>query len=190
MTTQSAATVRSRVDATSSALASARMRTTSPGEVFDPNPAMTASSSTPETTTNGSTPACRSTLSRPGEADPSTMRVICGSSPHVGPFQQGDFLPAEHRVAQFVDGQPPPAVVRRSRLASAAGGAAQHRDQCGQLLFGRLALEHLDVRLMRFVLWRSALRLFSLVAHSGMFPCFLGGIWAILRSSSRSAVPM
>ena len=26
------------------------------------------------------------------------------------------------------------------------------------------------------------------VAHSGMFPCFFGGIWVILRSSSRSAV--
>ena len=30
----------------------------------------------------------------------------------------------------------------------------------------------------------------SFAAHSGMFPCFLGGIWVILRSSSRRAVPM
>src|SRR5271156_5062106 len=107
------------------------MRTTSPGEVFDPKAAMTASSSTPETTTSGSMPACRSTLSRPGEADPSTSRVICASSPHVGPFQQGDLLPAEDRVAQFVNGQPPPGVLARSRLTPAAGSAAQHRDQRG-----------------------------------------------------------
>ena len=30
--------------------------------------------------------------------------------------------------------------------------------------------------------------LLLVVAHSGMLPCFFGGIWAILRSSSRSAV--
>src|ERR1700722_7705629 len=171
---------------------------------------MTASSSTPETTTNGSMPACRNTWSRPGEADPSTTRVICASSPHVGPFQQGDLLPAEDRVAQLVHGQPPAGALGRSLLTSAAGGAAHHRDQRGQLLVGRRALEHPNMWLVR-VTRRSLTVRFVLVAHrswivrlvavthyvrsahltqSGMFPCFLGGIWAILRSSSRSAVPM
>src|ERR1700761_4306666 len=176
MTTQSAATVASRLAATWSALAWARARTTSPGEVSGPSAAMTASSSTPETTTSGSTPACRSTVSRPGEADPSTMRVMrhasipappasssCrgGSSPHVEPFQQGDLLPAEGRVAKFVDGQAPAGLLRLRGLTSAAGGAAENRDQRGQLLVGRVALEHLDVRPVRVRRFgRSSLHLF------------------------------
>src|SRR5271168_3067655 len=214
MTTQSAATVASRSAATWLALAWARARTTSPGEVSGPSAAITASSSTPETTTSGSTPACRSTVSRPGEADPSTMLVMrhssipappassscrggsCGSSPHVEPFQQGDLLPAEGRVAKFVDGQAPAGLLLLRGLTSAAGGAAENRDQRGQLLVGRVALEHLDVRPVRVRRFgRRSLRLFFAArgrivratpvaycvrsarsTHSGMFPCFFGGI--------------
>src|ERR1700678_892304 len=173
MTTQSAATPASRAVPTCVALASARPRTASPGELSDPNAARTASSSTPETATSGSMPSRRSTLSRPADADPSTRRVIGGigwrhssaslrsasSSAHVGPFQQGDLLPAEDGITQLVDGQPPPVVFGWSRFTAAADGAAQHRDQRGQLLVGRLALEHPDVRLV-------CLRL-VLVAHRG-----------------------
>ena len=48
-----------------------------------PCAAMTASSSTPETTTSGSIPAWRNTFRRPGDAEARTTRVICacGSVP-------------------------------------------------------------------------------------------------------------
>ena len=58
-----------------------------PGVASGPSAAMTASSSTPETTTTGSIPAWRNTFRLPGEADASTTRVIgaCASAPAASP---------------------------------------------------------------------------------------------------------
>jgi len=79
MTTQSAAVAGCRAATsrlTASALACASAPTTVSGAARAPSAAATASSSTPETTTTGSIPALRSTVSRPVEADPSTTRVM------------------------------------------------------------------------------------------------------------------
>src|SRR5271156_610549 len=165
----------------------------------------------------------------PGAGPPKRSRARTGSiASHVGPLHQGELLPAEDRITQFVDGQSPPADLRLTHFTAAATSAAQHRDQRGHLFFGRVALEHPDVRpVWRWGVRRSAhlthgswivrlvpvthyvrsahlthrswiVRLVPVthyvrsahLTHSGMFPCFFGGIWAILRSSSRSAVPM
>ncbi|CFS53460.1 Uncharacterised protein [Mycobacterium tuberculosis] len=64
------------VVATCAAFAAASTHTTSLGTASGPSAAMTTSSSTCEAMTSGSMPASRRTLSRPGEADPSTSRVI------------------------------------------------------------------------------------------------------------------
>src|ERR1700742_70075 len=196
---------------------------------------MIASSSTPDTTTNRSRhgrrrpprPPRRCSLPRPRPTQRPTARhrpasapaagpprrsrarrgSIAPVSPHVSPLHQGELLPAEDRVTQFVDRQSPPADLPLTHLTAAAPSAAEHRDQRGHLVVGWVALEHPDVRLV----WLSGVGRFDVVAHrgltvrlvpvthcvrsthlthSGMFPCFFGGVWAILRSSRRSAVPM
>src|SRR6478735_4106406 len=68
ITTQSAPTAASRTPMTASALAAASAVVTSPGVAVGSSPAMTASSSTPETRTKGSIPAWRNTLRRPADA--------------------------------------------------------------------------------------------------------------------------
>src|SRR6516164_3443386 len=198
MTTQSAAMAPSSSPATCSALAAASAHTTPPGEASGPRPAMTRSSSTPDTTTTGSMPAWRSTLRRPGDADPSTTRVIYATRPrkravpprsrleifpsrhhrrrrgsllHVDPCLQGDSLEVGHRVTQPVDRQPPAGALALFRFRCSAADAAEHGHQRGDLLDGGLPLEDLDVRLVRLLSFVGH----GFVAHSGMFPCFLGG---------------
>ena len=89
----------------------------------------------------------------------------------------------------------------RSRFTLSAAGGAQHRDQRGEFLLGRLALDDLDIvdrcRRRRIdrqsrgsltsvmsVSWfmavgslsATSLRELRSAAHSGMFPCFFGGV--------------
>src|SRR5579884_1655319 len=104
------------------------------------------------------------------------------------PFQQRDPLPAEDRIPQLVDGMSPHVALGSRRLGRTATCAAEHRDQRGKLFLGRVALDDLDVRLVPVVGLLGLLPVVRLFGHSGMFPCFFGGSWAILRSSSRRAV--
>jgi len=64
-----------------------------------------------------------------------------------------------------------------ARLDWRARRAREHGDNRGKLRYRRVALDDVDMRLVMLF-----------VTHSGMFPCFFGGIWLILRSSRRSAV--
>src|SRR4051812_4839016 len=202
-TTQFAVTAGSRSTTTWSAFAAASAFATSPGAASGPCAARTASSSTPDTTTSGSIPAWRNTIRLPGEADASTTRVIGGylhasgsSTPHVRPLNQRHQLPADGGEAQFVDRMAPQVELLRARFDAPARRGAQHRHQRGDLLGGGLTLDDLDLvdGLRRRVVDRHRPNVADLgdvrfvVAHSGMFPCFLGGVCVILRSSSRSAV--
>ena len=103
---------------------------------------MTASSSTPETTTSGSIPAWRNTLRRPGEADPSTTpghRRMCVRSSRVTRCQLKIAYRSlstgwPHRLSSCGPGSTGPPAARASTV-----------DQRGELLVGGLALDDLDV---------------------------------------------
>ena len=140
-------------------------------------------------------------------------RAPRASSAHVRPLQQRHPLPTEDRVAQLVDRMSPQIEFLRSRFDSAHRRRRSAPRPARRVPPGRLALDDLDVvdrvcrrRVDRQLAWvadlgdvgvvhgcRFALSLRSLrelrsAAHSGMFPCFFGGVWVILRSSSRRAV--
>lgn len=66
-----------------------------------------------------------------------------------------------------------------SRMGGRRVAHGDHRDECGELLLGEIALDDPKNRARLILL---------LVAHSGMFPCFLGGSDSRLVRSRRSAL--
>ncbi len=125
-------------------------------------------------------------------------RAPRASSAHVRPLQQRHPLPADDRVAQLVDRMSPQVELLRARLDAA------HRRRRSARRPARRAPRRSGSPLTTLISSTACVGGSSIVivprvadlgdvglvvaAHSGMFPCFFGGIWAILRSSSRSAV--
>ena len=82
----------------------------------------------------------------------------------------------------------------RGELAHCQAADVPAANQRGEFFHSGLALDDLDVLdgLSGRLVNRELARVTDLgdmcFVHSGMFPCFFGGTWVILRSSSRRAV--
>ncbi len=71
----------------------------------------------------------------------------------VSPSLQGYLLPAEERIAQPVDRMAPQVFFLLPWLARRPRGGGEHSDDRADLQFGRAALDELDVRLVRVLLF-------------------------------------